>query len=383
MAFRIKASHLIAAAITVAIVGWMATGSIEIGGRRDNSAGAAPIAEREADRSATRFTVSTVPLLPETREETLLVRGRTEADAVVPIRVETGGILQKRHFEKGDKVKSGDVVCEIEAAWREAKVAQAEAALARASSDYESATQLSEKGFSSDANVRQLKAALEAARAVLTEVEIDLERTKVRANAEGTVQDPIAEIGDMLKSGDVCVTLIDNDPILFIGQVSERRIRDVSTGMTAAIELVTGQSLTGRVTYISPSADPQTRTFRTEIEIGNADGGIRDGLTATAQISLQPTTAYRVSPAWISLSDKGEIGVKTVDGEGVVAFAPAKIVAQTSSGFWITGPEPGSVIITRGHEYVLPGEKVDTVRDPLIGAQVDDGVKTGSGERTE
>jgi membrane fusion protein, multidrug efflux system len=383
MAFRIKASHLIAAAITVAIVGWMATGTVQIGGRRDNSAGAAPIAQREADRSAKLFTVSTAPILPQTREETLLVRGRTQADAIIPIRVEAGGILNKRYFDKGDKVKSGDVACEIDPAWRESKVAQAEAGLARASSDFESATQLSEKGFSSEANVRQQKAALEAARAVLAEATIELERTRVHANAEGTVQDPIAEMGDMLKAGDVCVTLIDRDPMLFIGQVSERQIRDIKTGMAAEIELVTGQKLSGRVNYISPSADPQTRTFRTEIEINNTDGEIRDGLTATAHISLQPTTAFQVSPAWISLSDKGEIGVKTVDENGIVAFVPAKIVAQSSSGFWITGPEPGAMVITRGHEYVLPGEKVDTMRDPLVGARVEDSVNPGSGERTE
>ena len=51
-----------------------------------------------------------------------------------------------------------------------------------------------------------MNAALKAARAVVAEAELDLERTKVRAKASGIVQDPIAEPGDMLNPGGVCVT---------------------------------------------------------------------------------------------------------------------------------------------------------------------------------
>ncbi len=45
--------------------------------------------------------------------------------------------------------------------------------------------------------------------------ELELKRTEIRANANGVVQDPIAEVGDMLSMGAACVTLIDTDPMLF------------------------------------------------------------------------------------------------------------------------------------------------------------------------
>ena len=204
MGFKIRGSHLFALAIAVGIAGWMATGTVEIGGQQNAGETTPPIVAREAERSSELFKVRYVPLLPETRDENLVVRGRTEADAIVPIRVETGGILKTRRFDKGDAVKNGDVVCEIDTAWREAKVAQAEAQLAQAELDFESNRELSERGFSSKAKLQQMKAALEAAKAVLTETRIELQRTQVTANANGTVQDPIAETGDMLKSGDVC-----------------------------------------------------------------------------------------------------------------------------------------------------------------------------------
>lgn len=384
MAFRIRASHIVALAITVGIAGWMATGGIEIGGKKENGDSAAPpIAAREEERSAELFKVRFVPLLPETREEALLVRGRTEADATIPIRAETGGILKQRFFEKGEPVKPGDVVCEIDKAWREAKVAQAQAKLAQAESDYESNAALSNKGFSSDAQLRQMKAALEAARAVLAEEKTDLERTRVRANATGIVQDPIAEAGDILKAGDVCITLIDTDPMLFVGQVSERNIKTVEKDMKARIELVSGETLDGTVTYISPSADPQTRTFRVEIAMDNPDGRIRDGITANARISLAPQTAFRVSPSWISLADDGRIGLKMVDQNDRVQFVPVEITAQTKQGFWVTGPEPGARVITVGHEYVINGEAVQPVADPVVGASLESGEEAQNGDETQ
>jgi membrane fusion protein, multidrug efflux system len=383
MAFKIKGSHIIAFAITVGIAGWMAAGEIVIGGQNSDGTAAAPIAEREASRTTAKFKVRYVPLQQEQREEQLVVRGRTEADAIVPIRAETGGILKTRHVNKGDRVEKGELVCEIEAGSRQANVAQAEAQLIRAQSEYESNTKLNERGFSSRATLNEMKAALEAARAVLAEAKLELARTKVHANASGIAQDPLTEPGDMLSAGGTCVTLIDTDPMLFIGQISERNISRIETGMQAGVELVGGSSITGTVSYIAPSADPQTRTFRTEIRMANPDNTIRDGLTATARIDMAPITAFRISPSWITLADNGEVGLRIVNDENRVEFVPVEIIAQTIEGFWISGPEAGMKVITLGQEYVIPGEEVEPVADPVVAARFEKQDPRQSGEITQ
>ena len=67
-----------------------------------------------------------------------------------------------------------------------------------------------------------------------------MKRTEVRATVAGQVQTPYAEVGDNLKSGDVCVTLMETNPMLFSGQVPEREIGAISTGMEAKINLISG-----------------------------------------------------------------------------------------------------------------------------------------------
>lgn len=369
MAFRIKGSHIIAIAMAAGLGYWMFTGEYQIGGQTGTSEQSPPIAEREAERGLELFKVRYVPLQSEQRSERILIRGRTQADAIVTVRAETAGVLEQRLVAKGDRVKAGDLVCVIERGIREAQLAQAKAQLAQAQSEFDSNAALRKKGFTSENKMNALGAALEAGKAGVAASELELKRTEVRANADGVVQDPIAEVGDMLTMGGACVTLIDTDPMLFTGQVSERDIDKIKTGETALVKLISGQAAEGKVRYIAPSADAQTRTFAVEIEIkGQSD--IRDGMTAEALIELPGTEAFRIAPSWVTLADDGTIGIRTVNVDDVVEFMPIKILAQEKDGFWISGPQNGQRIITLGQEYVVPGEKVISALDERIAGKL-------------
>jgi len=346
----------------------MYTGSIVVGGQSSGE-GAVPIVEREKERSAKLFKVRYVNVQPEQRLEELIVRGRTQAWAIVSLRAQVQGTLVDRLVNKGDLVSIGQIVCKVDAGARVAQLAQAEAQLATASAEFESNSTLAKKGIISTNRLKTLRAALDAAKARIAEAKLNLERSDIRANASGIVQDPIAEVGDMLSVGGTCVTLVQSDPMKFAGQISERDIDKVAVGSKASIRLVSGVIVEGVVQYISPSADAQTRTFLTEITIPNSDGKIRDGVTARAQIKLPPVQAYRLSPSWITLSDDGDIGVRTVDNEGIVNFVKLELIAQTKTGFWVLGLEPGAKVITLGQEYVISGEKVEAVADVLNTAE--------------
>ncbi|WP_075995985.1 efflux RND transporter periplasmic adaptor subunit [Salaquimonas pukyongi] len=362
MAFKIKGSHVLAIALAGGLGLWMMAGDVKIGGQSDNGESAVPIAEREAERSAEIFKVRHVPLMAQERQQSVLVRGRTRADAVVTVRAETAGVLEKRLVSKGQNVKKGDLVCVIERGAREASLAQAKAQLAQAETEYNANAQLKKKGFASQNRLTALRAALDAAKASVASAQLELERTEVRANAAGIVQDPIAEAGDMLSMGGTCVTLIDNDPMLFTGQVSERDIGRIATGMEAEVKLITGDTATGTIRYIAPSADAQTRTFAVEIEF-EPGSGVRDGMTAEARIVLDAGKAFRVSPSWVTLADDGTIGIRIVKEDNTVAFVPVTILSQEKDGFWVTGPSEGDRVITLGQEYVVAGEKVETAPD--------------------
>ena len=379
----LRGSHLIALAIAGGIGGWMLSGTFMQGGQgpspTQNLAGvmarwlenysrhdadaprAATIAEREAVRDPGAFKVRVAMVEPTQRFDTLMVRGSTEAASKVEVKAETAGTVRERPVNKGAVVKTGDLLCTLDQGTRESGLAQAEAALEQAEADYAANNKLLKRGFTTKSKVRSLKTAVDAARAALENAKQELTRTQVVAPVAGRVQDPIAEVGDVLRVGDTCVTIVDEDPMLFVGQVSERDVPKVAAGMETRTVTVDGTEVTGTITYVSPSADAATRTFRIEVTLPNGEGRVRDGTTAQAFIALAPVQAYKLQSSWLTLSDDGRIGVRIVDASDRVAFQPVDILAQTGDGLWVNGLEPKTRVIALGQNFVDVGERVTPV----------------------
>ncbi len=67
-----------------------------------------------------------------------------------------------------------------------------------------------------------------------------------------------------------------------------------------------------------------------------------------------------MSPAVLTLSDSGLLGVRIVDDLNKVKFVEIKIVEDTEKGVWVTGLPNEANIITVGQEFVNNDEIVRT-----------------------
>jgi len=300
------------------------------------------------------------------------LRGQTKAKASVSASAETTGIVAKVHVSKGQAVKVGDLLCTLDQGTRQAAVAQAEASLAQAEAgltqaqaDFETNAQLRERGIAASNSQRALEVALSSAQAAVRAAETGLDnartelaRTEVMAKSAGIVQDPLATEGSMLAAGAPCATIVQMDPVLFTGNVPEARIGLAKTGLPAKITTVTGIAAEGQVSYISPVADPATRSFPVEIEIPNPDGKILAGLTAEAMVNLGTAPAQLLPQSVLTLDDEGVLGVRAVEN-GKVAFYPVTILKDTREGVWASGLPPKIDIITVGQEFVQAGQTVN------------------------
>lgn len=318
----------------------------------------ADTAERDGDTRLVRietFNVQSMPL-----EVTL--RGRTRAKAKVGAVAETSGTVQELAIAKGDRVEAGDLLCTLDRGTREASVAQAEAALAQAQLDFQTNEQLRSKGLAAPNTASAVEVALKSAQANLEAARAELERTEIRAEIGGIVENPMANVGELLNPGGVCATIVELDPMIFAGSIPESQIGRARTGLPVTIETISGQTASGEVTFISSTADEATRTFEVEAEIDNPDGVIRDGLTASATVDMGTLPAHLLPQSVITLADDGSLGVRAVDDENKVVFHPVTVVSDTRDGVWVTGLPPVLNIITLGQEYVQAGQTVEAAK---------------------
>jgi multidrug efflux system membrane fusion protein len=155
--------------------------------------------------------------------------------------------------------------------------------------------------------------------------------------------------------------IIAPEPFLAVGALSEAQVGQVRMGDPVTADLVTGETVQGKVRFVASKADDTTRTFRVEVELPNPDAKLRDGVSVDIHIPVRQLQAVKVSPGILVLSDNGVVGVRTVD-KGIVHFNPVQIISDGPDGMWISGLPNGASVITVGQDYVNDGEHVQAVR---------------------
>ena len=186
---------------------------------------------------------------------------------------------------------------------------------------------------------------------------VELNRTEVKAPFRGYVE-KIIKPGNFINRGEVCAVIIELDPVTFVAEVPEAEIKNIVKGQNVSIMLVTGEIISSKLSFVSKSATPSTRSFRVEAEVRNPNGLIRDGITGTLEISTNKILANKISPSILLLSDSGTLGIRIVNNENVVEFRPIKILEDTQDGLWVQGIPNASNLIVRGQGFVEDGQKV-------------------------
>jgi len=347
-----KPSYRAAAIILVLVVAWIGSGQLR--------GGAKPSADDAAARTADIPHVRVQTLAAMDRDAIVTVRGRTQALHSVDVRAELDGVVESLHFEKGDRVKAGQVLCEIKTNDRAAKLDQARAMLAQTAEQHDVDIELAKNGFRSKTQVAQSAAALEAARASQRTMEIDLENTRIKAPFDGLVDDRYVNVGDYMRAGDKCALLIAPEPFLAVGQISEREVGELKIGDPASATLVTGEKVDGKIRFVANRADDTTRTFRVEVELPNPDGHLKDGVSADIHVPVRELKAVKISPGILVLDDNGVVGIRSVEN-GIVRFHRVDIVSDGPEGMWVSGIQGGMKVIIVGQSFVTDGEHVVAV----------------------
>ena len=190
---------------------------------------------------------------------------------------------------------------------------------------------------------------------------VEVNRTQVKAPFSGFIEQ-IVKPGNFLERGQVCATIIQLNPISFIAGVPEYDINKVRVGQKVNLELVTGQKINGKLTFVSKSASPDTRTFIVESQIENPQGLVKDGLTANMTIEIDKVKAHKISPSILLLNDGGKLGIRIVVNSKIAQFIEITILEDSEEGLWVTNIPEDVEIIIQGQGFVEDGQEVLTNR---------------------
>jgi multidrug efflux system membrane fusion protein len=362
-----KASRLTAAGLVAAATVWILSGYILPHDSGESRASVRPN-ESEAQKLF-RVAVATTNVEPHSRK--LILSGRTEADKKVVVVARTGGVLTELHVRRGDRVKKGDVIAVLSDEAREAQVAQAQALVTLRKAELDAKKRLIESGTLPRLDLVNLESQYKAAEAALAAAIAERNRGVVIAPWSGIITDTISEVGQAAFSmaGKEIAQLVALDPMLAVVEVSERKLGGIKVGEMADVKLVTGQTARGKIRFVSKSAHPTQRTYRVEVEVPNKDLAIPDGITAEVTIPLAPVPASRVPRSALTLSSAGDVGVRSVNGDGKVGFVPVSIVEDDQTHMWVGGVPENTRVIVQGQDFVREGQRVEATQANSASAQ--------------
>jgi RND family efflux transporter MFP subunit len=302
------------------------------------------------------------------------VRPRIESD----LGFRVAGKVSKRLVEVGTLVTPGQPLAmldesdlSLQAEQAAAELRAATGVLAQASAAETRAKELRQKGWSTDAQLDQAKAAADEARARLNRAERSVELTKnslsyatLVADAAGVVTATLIEPGQVVSAGQTAIRLArlaEKEVVVAIPETLLARARSGEAQVSIWSE--PGKRYVARLRELAPSADAATRTYLAKFSLPEAGDEVQLGRTAT--LTLSDSASDRVARLPLSaLFNQGEgPSLYVVDAKsGALTLKRVSVKSYESDDVLISnGVEEGANVVALGVQKLDPAQKVKIV----------------------
>ena len=299
----------------------------------------------------------------------------------VTIRPQIGGIISRIHFQEGQEVKQGDLLFTIDPRPAQAALEAARAALARDTAQLRNAKiqfdreqklfdqkLVSQDEFdTSRATLDELTGSVAADQSQLTNAQLNLEFTAIRAPFDGRTGSLQFHEGNVVKApDDTLLTINQIHPIYVVFAVAERYLpviqREMAAkplGVSATYENLAGPPPHGELTFIDNSVDVTTGTIELKATFANPDGVLWPGQFVQVALTLSELTNAVVVPSQAVQNGQNGQFVYVVKADQTVEQRPIKSGITLDSGTVVeTGLSAGETVVTDGQLRLAPGVKV-------------------------
>lgn len=321
-------------------------------------------------------------------EDRIEATGQLLARSQAAVAAQVGGQVTRVVRDEGAEIAADELVIEIDPERREleatsarAMLAQAEAQASEAERELGRMEKLHAEGVAADAKLDQVRTALRAARssrdslaAQLGMAERSVRDSSVTAPFAGLVARRYVSEGEFVAPGQKLFDLVALDPIEVEFHLPERDSSRVAAGAPVAVRVAPfpDEVFEAKVTVVSPTIDPSTRTLRVKAELANPDGRLRPGLFARADLGVAVREGVAMIPeeAVLQRAD-GAVAFRMVGSDRVERRTLELGVIREGLVEVRSGLEVGDRVVVRGQSELVHGAAV-SVRD-VAGQPVADG----------
>lgn len=280
---------------------------------------------------------------------------------------EYSGTLTNMYVKEGQTVKKGQRLARIDDGGLSQQIAQVEVQVSLAETTYERQKRLWEQKIGSEIQFLQAEATFKSQQNQLKQLQVQLDKTIVRAPFSGIIDDVYTEQGSVVSPGQSQLLRIVNLKNMYIeAEVPESHLLNVTKGKTVeAFFPVLGTKIDTKVRQVGNFIDPSNRSFKIEVSVSNPDGKIKPNLTSRLKINdYTNSKAILIPQSIISENSQSQQYIYVVTDKDSKNLAHAqRVIIETglTQGDFIeviSGLDKDAEIIQEGARNVKAGQKV-------------------------
>jgi membrane fusion protein, multidrug efflux system len=292
----------------------------------------------------------------------ITLKSKITASYFLEINPQTG-----RQWQLGDKVKTGSLIARLQDKEYEnnVKLESYQLNLELSESEMKKQESLYEKGGVTMKDMKTSAVNYVNAKTNLENAQLQMEKTKVVAPIDGVIVElPYYTQGTQVESGSQIVKIMDYQTMYMNVQLPEKYINTIRSGQTVNLTNYTlpDDTLTGKITQLSPAINADTRTFLGNIQILNPELLLRPGMFVKADIVTSHKDSVIVIPKSIILSRQKGKTVFIID-RGVASERVIETGLENVTDVEVTrGLAKNERVVTTGFETLSNKSKVKIVK---------------------
>ena len=224
--------------------------------------------------------------------------GKVEAVQSIELRPDATGRVTELLFREGQYVAAGTALVKVDDAMLRAQAAKAEADRDLAKQKFDRQTRLRTDAASPPADYDEAAAGARSAEATLAALQLQIERTTVRAPFAGVVGQRFVSLGDYVTSASRLLTLQTTDPQRIAIDIPERYATELKPGQTVDFTVASqpGKTFKATVEFVDPVVREEGRTILVKARAANPNGALKAGMFVEARLATATRAGAVVVP---------------------------------------------------------------------------------------
>lgn len=309
------------------------------------------------------ISVTTSPVASQNFKHFVEFQGRLDAKNNIFVSPQVGGAITSLNVKEGDYVKQGQVLATIDNSVMKQSIQEIEVQLQTAKVFYEKQKNLWDQKIGTEIQYIQAKSNVESLEKRLATAQSQLAMTKVTAPMNGFIDEIRLRAGELASPGLGIVRIVNSDNLKVVAQAADTYAGTIKQGDLVTIKFPDlGKETTAKLTFVSQTVNPASRTFTIEASIPKIDPQLKPNMTAVMNVNDQSKSeAIIINRNLIQQDEQGNIVYVAVTEGGKKVARSRKITTGLTYGGDIeivSGLQAGDLLITQGYQDLVDGQAV-------------------------